>query len=190
MSLFHPSPLLPVYHPAFSFTTWATVALPGAFLTCSALGFDGVRAGGGKRSGFVQWPREAPRPSCLHFASLLHIASFLEFCVHPGLLLLFLAPIMFHLVISMSHSWHFRERACQFHSENYHSVADHVCLGQTYAYIRWPEDLDSQFVPPLPAFPQGKTLPRTLCRWQMSRLLSSPPGITHERDTRAQLVNI
>lgn len=90
----------------------------------------------------------------------------------------------------MSHSWHFRERACQFHSENYHSIADHVCLGQTYAYIWWPEGLDSQFLPLLPAFPQGKALPWTLCRWQMSRLLSSPPGITHERDTRAQPVTI
>ena len=32
----------------------------------------------------------------------------------------------------MSNSWHFRERACQFHSENYRSVANNVYLGQTY----------------------------------------------------------
>lgn len=63
------------------------------------------------------------------------------------------------LVIRMSNSWPFRERACQFHSENYHSVADSVYLGQMYAYILWPEDLDSHFLPPFPAFPQRKTLP-------------------------------
>lgn len=39
------------------------------------------------------------------------------------------------LVISVLNSWGFGGRACQPPSENYHSVADTVYLGQTRAYI-------------------------------------------------------
>lgn len=86
-------------------------------------------------------------------------------------------------------SWCFRERACQFHSEYYLSVADSVYLGQTYVYILWPKDLDSHFLPPLPDFPQSKTLPGHCVddRWAGGyRHLQE----SHVRERQTQLVNV